>query len=64
MELEVPMMETMVDFTLVEHLYGFNFIPPKAIPNLSKDNLHLIEGRIRLRMVMFACSSIIVMSNG
>ena len=32
MELEVPMMETMVDFTLVEHLYGFNFIPPKAPP--------------------------------
>lgn len=31
-ELEVPMMETMVDFTLVEHLYGFNFIPPKAPP--------------------------------
>tara|TARA_B100001093_G_scaffold270021_1_gene258124 strand:+ start:815 stop:2008 length:1194 start_codon:yes stop_codon:yes gene_type:complete len=31
-ELEVPMMETMVDFTLVEHLYGFNFIPPKAFP--------------------------------
>ena len=31
-ELEVPMMETMVDFTLVEHLYGFNFIPPKASP--------------------------------
>lgn len=31
-EIEVPMMETMVDFTLVEHLYGFNFIPPKAPP--------------------------------
>ena len=31
-ELEVPMMETMVDFTLVEHLYGFNFVPPKAPP--------------------------------
>ncbi len=31
-ELEVPMMETMVDFTLVEHLYGYNFLPPKAPP--------------------------------
>ena len=31
-QLEVPMMETMVDFTLVEHLYGYNFIPPKAPP--------------------------------
>ena len=31
-ELEVPMMETMVDFTLVEHLYGHNFLPPKAPP--------------------------------
>ena len=31
-EIEVPMMETMVDFTLVEHLYGYNFIPPKAPP--------------------------------
>jgi crotonobetainyl-CoA:carnitine CoA-transferase CaiB-like acyl-CoA transferase len=31
-EIEVPMMETMVDFTLVEHLYGFNFRPPKAPP--------------------------------
>ena len=30
--LEVPMMETMVDFTLVEHLYGYNFLPPKAPP--------------------------------
>jgi len=31
-ELEVPMMETMVDFTLAEHLYGYNFVPPKAPP--------------------------------
>jgi len=31
-ELEIPMMETMVDFTLVEHLYGYNFLPPKAPP--------------------------------
>ncbi|MDC3139739.1 CoA transferase [Alphaproteobacteria bacterium] len=31
-QVEVPMMETMVDFTLVEHLYGYNFIPPKAPP--------------------------------
>ena len=31
-ELELPMMETMVDFSLVEHLYGYNFIPPKAPP--------------------------------
>ncbi len=31
-EVEVPMFETMVDFTLVEHLYGYNFIPPKAPP--------------------------------
>ncbi|MDB9915781.1 CoA transferase [Alphaproteobacteria bacterium] len=31
-EIEVPMMETMVDFTLVEHLYGYNFIPPKGPP--------------------------------
>ena len=31
-QLEVPMMETMVDFTLLEHLYGYNFIPPKAPP--------------------------------
>ena len=26
------MYETMVDFTLVEHLYGYNFIPPKGPP--------------------------------
>ena len=26
------MFETMVDFTLVEHLYGYNFIPPKGPP--------------------------------
>ena len=32
LELEVPMFETMVDFTLVEHLYGHNFIPPKDEP--------------------------------
>ena len=31
-EVEVPMFETMVDFTLVEHLYGFNFVPPKDKP--------------------------------
>ncbi len=31
-EIEVPMFETMVDFTLVEHLYGYNFVPPKAPP--------------------------------
>ena len=31
-EIEVPMYETMVDFTLVEHLYGYNFIPPKGPP--------------------------------
>ena len=31
-EVEVPMFETMVDFTLVEHLYGYNFIPPKGPP--------------------------------
>jgi crotonobetainyl-CoA:carnitine CoA-transferase CaiB-like acyl-CoA transferase len=31
-QVEVPMMETMVDFTLVEHLYGYNFVPPKAPP--------------------------------
>ena len=31
-EIEVPMYETMVDFTLVEHLYGYNFIPPKGDP--------------------------------
>ena len=31
-QLVVPMMETMVDFTLVEHLYGYNFIPPKGPP--------------------------------
>ena len=32
LELEVPMFETMVDFTLVEHLYGYNFLPPKDEP--------------------------------
>ena len=32
LELEVPMFETMVDFTLVEHLYGYNFVPPKDEP--------------------------------
>ena len=32
LEVEVPMFETMVDFTLVEHLYGYNFFPPKAPP--------------------------------
>ena len=32
LELEVPMFETMVDFTLVEHLYGYNFFPPKDEP--------------------------------
>ena len=26
------MFETMVDFTLVEHLYGYNFDPPKEAP--------------------------------
>ena len=26
------MMETIVDFSLVEHLYGYNFLPPKAPP--------------------------------
>ena len=32
LEVEVPMFETMVDFTLVEHLYGYNFLPPKDEP--------------------------------
>ena len=32
LEIEVPMFETMVDFTLVEHLYGYNFDPPKEAP--------------------------------
>ncbi len=32
LEIEVPMFETMVDFTLVEHLYGYNFVPPKDQP--------------------------------
>ena len=32
LEIEVPMFETMVDFTLVEHLYGHNFVPPKDKP--------------------------------
>ena len=32
LEVEVPMFETMVDFTLVEHLYGYNFVPPKDEP--------------------------------
>ncbi len=32
LEVEVPMFETMVDFTLVEHLYGYNFLPPKDKP--------------------------------
>ena len=32
LEIEVPMFETMVDFTLVEHLYGYNFLPPKDEP--------------------------------
>ena len=32
LEIEVPMFETMIDFTLVEHLYGYNFDPPEGSP--------------------------------